>query len=425
MITNMIHADGSAELALLDKVRTRLDEAVWSQEAMQIVMDVKARGYEAVKEYAERLDGAEPRELDPQELEDAVDRLDSPLLRALEHAAKNIYDYQTRLLIESRNWETSVAGGNVGQLVRGLHRVAIYVPNLPGTCVSAVLMNAIPARVAGVEEIVLVTPPAEQISDTLLSAAWVAGVDRVIAMSGAQAVAALAYGADWIPKADKLVGVMDQSVRTAAALVGQAMDVAMTEANRDLCIIADEAANPVYAAADLLSQAERSETSAAILLTPSETLANAVLEELERQSGALRRKAVMHQSLGEYGGVVLCQDLEGCITLANRLAPANLELLTAAPLALLDQIVNAGCVYLGSGSPEALGEYAAGPCSGVPVAGRAAYASALNVTDFQKRTNLVKFNEAALEKVAQDIINLSRAEEMTANANAVKVRQGK
>ena len=425
MITNLIHADGSAEVALLQKIQSRLDQAAWSQESMQIVMDVRTRGYEAVAEYTQKLDGADPRELDPQELEDAVDRLDSPLLRALEHAAKNIYEYQTKLLAQSRNWESPVTGGNVGQLVRGLHRVAIYVPNLPGTCVSAVLMNAIPARVAGVEEIVLVTPPQEQLSDVLLSAAWVAGVDRVITMSGAPAVPALAYGADWIPKADKLVGIADDSVRTAAVLVGQAMDVALTEPSRDLCIVADEAANPVYAAADLLSQAERSETSACVLLTPSEDLADAVLQELERQSGALRRKAVMHKSLGDFGGVIVCQDLEACIALANQLAPANLQLLTAAPLALLDDIVNAGCVYLGSGSPEALGEYVAGPSSGVPVAGRAAFVSALDVSDFQKRTSLIKFNDAALEKVSMDIINLSRAEEMTANANAVKVRQGK
>ncbi len=422
MITKFIHADGQAENAVIRKIHNRRTILQLQEDAFQIVRDVQNEGYEAVEKYSLQFDHAEPREMEPQELEDAADRLDTSLMHALERASKNIYEYYTGKQDKDRTMKCPVPGGNVGQKVRGMHRIAIYVPSSDEGCVTTVLLNAIPARIAGVDEIILITPPAEKISDNVLAAAWAADIDRVILLGGAQAVAALTFGAGFIPRVDKIVGCPDAMARTAGIIVNDFIDVSFTDENQELCVVADETANPVWVAADMLSQAERTVQSAAVLFTNSEDLANSVMQELDHQSAALRRRAIMQQSLADYGAVVVCDDIYACIRLANDLAPAHLELFTAAPLALLDDVQTAGCISLGANSPEILGRFAAGAGSIRLASGAARFASPTDVSDFQKHTTLIKFSDEALETLSQDMITLSRSEALTANANVIKVR---
>ena len=315
-----------------------------------------------------------------------------------------------------------MAGGTVGQMVRGLTRVGIYVPGGRAAYPSSVLMNAVPAKVAGCREIIMVTPPTENLNDAVLAAAWVAGVDRVIGVGGVQAVAALTYGAGFIPRADKLVGPGNAYVAAAKRMAYGTLDIDMVAGPSEVLVIADETANPVYTAADLLSQAEHDVMASAVLLTTSQALAEQVASEIERQTAYLSKAEIIRQSLRDYGCIIVCESLNRCCLLADEIAPEHLEVMTKDPGSLLPKLNNAGAIFLGQNSPEPLGDYMAGPCHVLPTSGTARFFSPLSVESFLKKTSVIDFDRRALGSVADDIIRLAESEYLTAHANSIQVR---
>ena len=420
---NIVQADGAAERAVLEAMRARAARAgaAVDKATAEIMEAVRERGFEAVREYSLRFDGAEPRELDPAELEAARSRCPAALIAALEHAAANIRDYNEKLLTRTQEW-TSPDGGLVGRVVRGLARVGVYVPGGTAAYPSSVLMNAVPAKVAGVEEIVMVTPPTENLSDAVLAAAQIAGVDRVIAVGGAQAVAALTYGAGFIPRVDKLVGPGNAYVAAAKRLAYGRLDIDMIAGPSEVLVIADGTADPKFVAADLLSQAEHDRLASAVLLTDSMALARAVDGEIVRQTGYLSRSEIMEASLRDFGCAVVCPSLAGCVDLANEIAPEHLEIITADPRALLPAVKNAGAVFLGAWSPEPLGDYLAGPDHVLPTSGTARFFSPLSVDSFLKTMSVIQYDRESLSPVKEEIITLAESEKLTAHANSIRVR---
>ena len=420
---NIVQADGAAERAVLEAMRARAARAgaAVDKAAAEIMEAVRERGFEAVREYSLRFDGAEPRELDPAELEAARSRCPAALIAALEHAAANIRDYNEKLLTRTQEW-TSPDGGLVGRVVRGLARVGIYVPGGTAAYPSSVLMNAVPAKVAGVEEFVMVTPPTENLSDAVLAAAQIAGVDRVIAVGGAQAVAALTYGAGFIPRVDKLVGPGNAYVAAAKRLAYGRLDIDMIAGPSEVLVIADGTADPKFVAADLLSQAEHDRLASAVLLTDSMALARAVDGEIVRQTGYLSRSEIMEASLRDFGCAIVCPSLGACADLANEIAPEHLEIVTADPRALLPAVKNAGAVFLGAWSPEPLGDYLAGPDHVLPTSGTARFFSPLSVDSFLKTMSVIQYDRASLSPVKDQIITLAESEKLTAHANSIRVR---
>lgn len=422
MIT-MIKADGAAERRQLDAMRARAAEknADIEQAVKDIMADVKANGLSAVERYSVQFDHSAPYELPKERLDQAYAACPGELIAALEHAARNIRDYNEKLLVKSAEW-TSPDGGRVGRVVRGLSRVGIYVPGGTAAYPSSVLMNAVPAKVAGVEEIVMLTPPTENLSDAVLAAAKIAGVDRVIAVGGAQAVAAVTYGAGFIPRVDKLVGPGNAYVAAAKRMAYGALDIDMVAGPSEVLVIADETADPKFIAADLLSQAEHDRLASAVLLTDSEELARAVDGEIVRQTGYLSRSEIMEASLRDFGCAIVCGSLERCVELANEIAPEHLEIVTKSPRELLPMVKNAGAVFLGAYTPEPLGDYLAGPDHVLPTSGTARFFSPLSVDSFLKSMSVLEFGREALEPISQEIIALARAEKLTAHANSVQVR---
>ena len=419
----IVKADGAAEKAVISAMKARAAQANQAIDAAaaEIMETVREKGFEAVRDYSLRFDKAEPREISQAELQAAYDRCPADLISALERAAANIKDYNEKLLTHTMEW-TSLDGGVVGRVVRGLTRVGIYVPGGTAAYPSSVMMNAVPAKVAGVEEIVMVTPPTENLNDAVLAAAKIAGVDRVIAVGGAQAVAALTYGAGFIPRVDKLVGPGNAFVASAKRQAYGKLDIDMVAGPSEILIIADGKANPKFVAADLLSQAEHDKLASAVLLTDSMELAQAVDGEIVRQTGYLDRSEIMECSLRDFGCAIVCDSLEGCAALANEVAPEHLEIVTEAPRALLPSIKNAGAVFLGAWSPEPLGDYLAGPDHVLPTSGTARFFSPLSVDSFLKTMSVIQYDEASLGPIKEQIITLANAEHLTAHANSIRVR---
>ncbi len=420
---NIVLADGKAELAVIQAMRERAKSANQAIEvAVQAIMEnVKAEGLPAVERYTRQFDHKVPYEISRERLQEAYDRCPKELIAALEHAAANIRAYNEKLLPKSEIW-ASPDVGKVGRIVRGLTRVGIYVPGGTAAYPSSVLMNAIPAKVAGVEEIVMVTPPTDNLNDAVLAAAKIAGVDRVIAVGGAQAVAALTYGAGFIPKVDKLVGPGNAYVAAAKRMAYGQLDIDMVAGPSEVLVIADETANAKFVAADLLSQAEHDKLASAVLLTTSEALARAVDAEMIRQTGYLERSEIMECSVRDFGCAIVCRDMDEAVALANEIAPEHLELVTAEPEPLLPRIKNAGAVFLGSWSPEPLGDYLAGPDHVLPTSGTARFFSPLSVTSFIKTMSVIQYDKGTLEPVKDEIIALARSEKLTAHANSIQVR---
>lgn len=419
----IIQADGAAERRQLDAMRGRAAARNADIErSVQAVMEhVRAEGLPAVERYSRQFDRKAPYEVPKERLEQAYSACPAALIAALEHAARNIRDYNEKLLARSAEW-TSPDGGRVGRIVRGLSRVGIYVPGGTAAYPSSVLMNAVPAKVAGVDEIVMVTPPTENLSDGVLAAAKIAGVDRVIAVGGAQAVAALTYGAGFIPKVDKLVGPGNAYVAAAKRLAYGQLDIDMIAGPSEVLVIADETADPKYIAADLLSQAEHDRLASAVLLTDSLALAGAVDREIIRQTGYLSRSEIMEASLRDFGCAIVCGSLEECVALANEIAPEHLEIVTESPRALLPMVKNAGAVFLGAYTPEPLGDYLAGPDHVLPTSGTARFFSPLSVDSFLKTMSVLEFDRTSLEPISREIITLAQAEKLTAHANSIQVR---
>lgn len=419
----IVTANGAAEQNVLAAIRNRAAEAGAKIQAtvLEMMERVRQEGFAAVEAYSLQLDGAKPREITQAEWDAAVSRCPKDLYDALSRAAYNIQAYQMKLLQKTQKW-TSPDGGTVGCLVRGLTRVGIYVPGGRAAYPSSVLMNAVPAKVAGVEEIVMVTPPTEHFSDAVLAAAKIAGVDRVFAVGGVQAVAGLAYGAGILPKVDKLVGPGNAYVAAAKRMAYGSLDIDMVAGPSEVLVIADETANPKYVAADLLSQAEHDVMASAILLTDSMPLAQAVNGEIRRQMGYLNRTEIIEKSLRDFGVAIVCRSLDEAVNLANEIAPEHLEVLTKAPEALLPNIKNAGAVFLGEYSPEPLGDYMAGPDHVLPTSGTARFFSPLSVESFLKRTSFISYDRESLAKAKHSILALAQAEGLSAHANSIAVR---
>jgi histidinol dehydrogenase len=414
-------AAGAAALVASLRARNEEQNEKITAAAAAIMQDVRARGFEAVREYSVRFDGAEPRELTGAELDAAVAACPKELIAALERAARNIEDYQRRLLPVSSSWD--VPGGRLGQTVRGLSRVGIYVPGGVGAYPSSVLMNAVPARVAGVGEIIMVTPPTANLNAAVMAAARIAGVERVIAVGGAQAVAALTYGAGFIPRVDKLVGPGNAYVAAAKRLAFGQVDIDMVAGPSEVLVIADETADPAWVAADLLSQAEHGDLAGTVLVSTSEPFARAVAAEIERQTALLPRREIIERSLTGFAALIVTDTIEDAAALANEVAPEHCEIMTKDPRAVLPLIKNAGAIFLGRYSPEPLGDYMAGPSHVLPTSGTARFFSPLSVESFIKRTSVIEFTKDGLEALSDDIIRLADAEGFGAHAASILIRR--
>ena len=383
-------------------------------------------------ESAERPDclDVSPERLNPmtaaqleRELEAALARVEPEFLAVLREAADNIRAYHAKQKRESFVM-TQRDGVILGQRILPLARVGIYVPGGTASYPSTVLMNAIPARIAGVGEIIMVTPPGRDgaVNPHILAAAKIAGVTRIYKVGGAQAVAALTYGAGFIPRVDKLVGPGNAYVAAAKRLAYGSLDIDMVAGPSEVLVIADRPADPKYVAADLLSQAEHDRLASAVLLTDSWELAQAVDREVVRQTGYLERSEIMEESLRDFGCAIVCDSLERCVELANEIAPEHLEIMTEEPRALLPLVKNAGAVFLGAYTPEPLGDYLAGPDHVLPTSGTARFFSPLSVDSFLKTMSVLEFDRAALAPIAGEIITLAETEHLTAHANSIRVR---
>lgn len=419
----IIKADGTAERKQIEDMRARAAETgeEINAAAVSVLKDVRENGYEAVKKYSLQFDGAEPREIKGEELAAAYEACPKDLIEAMEQAAENIRDYNEKLLVKTMEWQNP-AGGTVGRIVRGLTRVGIYVPGGTAAYPSSVLMNAIPAKVAGVQEIVMVTPPTANLNQAVLAAAKIAGVDRVIGVGGIQAVAALAYGADFIPRVDKICGPGNAYVAAAKRLVYGTIDIDMVAGPSEVLVIADETSNPKYVAADLLSQAEHDVLASAVLLTTSEELARQVDAEIRRQTAMLSRREIITRALENFGAAIVCPNLRACADLANEIAPEHLEICTKQPREVLPLILNAGAVFLGEHAPEPLGDYLAGPNHVLPTSGTARFFSPLSVDSFLKTMSVVEYSRENLKQQWKQIVAFARAESLTAHANSIAVR---
>ena len=420
-------ANGKAEYALIENLKKRSGEtdAKIVDIVTTIINGVKENGDEAVREYTVRFDGGLPKKflIEKDELQSYLDVVDEDFLNAIKRAKDNIYDFHLRQTQQS--WMTTKDSGVImGQRIRGLERVGIYVPGGTAAYPSSVLMNAIPAKIAGVKEIVMVTPPGKDgnPNPNIMAAAAVAGVDKVYLVGGAQAVAALAYGTEKIPKVDKIVGPGNIFVATAKKLLYGIVDIDMVAGPSEILIVADKIADPSFLAADLMSQAEHDKMASSILLTTSMELAKATVREIDKQIKYLERQTIIEESLDNYGEIIVCEDLEQAIEFANELAPEHLELCITDPLKYIGKVDNAGSVFLGNWSPEPLGDYYAGPNHVLPTSGTARFFSPLSVDSFVKKSSFIYYTPQELRKAKDDIIKLADTEGLTAHANSIKVR---
>lgn len=420
-------ANGKIEYALIENLKKRSGETDPKivDIVTSIINGVKDGGDDAVREYTVRFDGALPKKtvIEKDELSDYLNYVDDDFKKAIEDAKNNIYDFHQRQAQQS--WLTTGENGVImGQRVRGLNRVGIYVPGGTAAYPSSVLMNAVPAKIAGVKEIIMVTPPAKDgnPNPNIMAAAAVAGVDRVFLCGGAQAVAALAYGTEKIPKVDKIVGPGNIFVATAKKLLYGVVDIDMVAGPSEILIVADKSAKPAFLAADLMSQAEHDVMASSILLTTSENIAKATVKEIEKQIKFLERQEIIGKSLEDYGEIIVCENLDQAINFANELAPEHLEMCVEEPLKYIGMIDNAGSVFLGNWSPEPLGDYFAGPNHVLPTSGTARFFSPLSVDSFVKKSSFIYYTEQQLEKAKDEIITLAESEGLTAHANSIKVR---
>ncbi|MDR0424307.1 MAG: histidinol dehydrogenase [Clostridiales Family XIII bacterium] len=424
-IIKIIRANGRDELAEFEKMEKRAGERDrGAEEAVRaIIQDIRENGDEALKKYSLRFDGGLPErfEIGREEMEAAFEAADAEFKGALSRAAANIRAYHERQRIEG--YEISRPGVRVGQTVRGLDRVGLYVPGGTAAYPSTVLMNGIPAKLAGVRELIVATPPqALGANPDILAAAYLAGVDKVLLMGGAQAVAALAYGTGAVPRVDKIVGPGNIYVAMAKRLLFGQVDIEMIAGPSEILIMADGTAEAAYLAADMLSQAEHDSNSAAILLTTDEGVAERTAQQLEEQLEGLERRETAEASIKNYGLIVICEDQGQMCAIADRIAPEHLEILTEDPMATMLSVRNAGSVFCGPFAPEPLGDYYAGTNHVLPTSGTARFASPLGTYDFVKRMSYTFYSEEALRDAKDDIMAIARREGLTAHARAVGIR---
>lgn len=407
---------------LLDRTQFEFEEI--NSIVKEILKDVKNRKDEALKEYTLRFDGVNIENflVSEEEIQEAFKNIDPKLKEDLEKAKENIVKYHEKQLVQGYTMEEQ--GMIIGQIVRPIERVGIYVPGGKASYPSTVLMNAIPAKIAGVKELIMITPPNKEgkIRDSILVAAAIAGVNKVYKVGGAQGIAAITYGTESIPKVSKIFGPGNIYVAMAKKNVSGYVGIDMIAGPSEILIIADETANPKYIAADLMSQAEHDELAASILVTDSKELAKQVVECIKEQIVTLERKNIIEKSLKDFGAIVVTNSLSQSIDIANEIAPEHLEILTKDPFDIYEQIKNAGAIFLGEFSPEPLGDYYAGPNHTLPTSGTAKFSSPLSVTDFLKKTSLLYYNESALKEAKDSIIRIAEDEGLTAHANAIRVR---
>ena len=391
----------------------------------EIIAAVRERGDAALYEYCERFDGAKLESLavTPEEIEEAVSAVEPKFLEILEKAAKNIRAFHEKQVRNSFiiNNENGIV---VGQKVIPVDRAGLYVPGGTAAYPSTVLMDAIPAKIAGCRQVVMVSPPNKEgkINPVILAAAKIAGIDRIFKVGGAQAVAALAYGTESIPKVDKIVGPGNAYVAEAKKQVFGVVSIDMIAGPSEILVVADGKSNPRHVAADLLSQAEHDKMASAVLVTDCEELAKKVSAELEKQIPLLERAEIARTSIDNNGKIIVAPTLSVAIDIANELAPEHLELCVDNPFDYLDSIRHAGSIFMGRNCPEALGDYFAGPNHTLPTSGTAKFSSPLSVDDFVKKTQYTYYTKDALERVARDVAYFATKEGLTAHAKSAVVR---
>lgn len=419
--------DGNSPM--LDRIfqRATAEDKEITEQVAEIIALVRNEGDQAVCRLNERFSGCvmTPEQLvvSVEERESAYQSVNGDFLAALRLAIENITVFHQRQL--SRSWfQTGDNGVLLGQMARPIRRAGIYAPGGKAAYPSSVLMNAIPAKVAGVPEIALTTPPDAQgrINPHTLVAASELGIKEIYKAGGAQAIAALAYGTSLLPGVDKITGPGNIYVTSAKRQVYGKVDIDMLAGPSEVLIIADETANPAHVAADLLSQAEHDEMAAMVLLTPSETLAGQVLEMVCAQAKLLPKQRIINSSLENNGAIVVTDNLAQAFELANRYAPEHLELMIETPFAWLDRVENAGALFLGHYSPEPVGDYIAGPNHILPTGGTARFYSALGVDSFIKKTSIISYTPAGLREISEQLIKLAEVEGLAAHANAVRMR---
>lgn len=392
-----------------------------------IVNNVKAKGNQALFEYTEKFDGvkisADCIKVTEEEVKEAYEEVSEELLAIIRKALKNIESYHAKQ--RQQSWFDATPMGTIlGQKVTPLEKVGVYVPGGKAVYPSSVLMNIMPAKVAGVDRIIMTTPPGKdgKVCATTLVAATEAGATEVYKVGGAQAIAALAYGTESIPKVDKIVGPGNIYVALAKKAVYGHVSIDSIAGPSEILVIADETANPRFVAADLLSQAEHDEMASAILITTSQELAEKVSAEIDKFTAELSRKEIIQKSLDNYGYILVADTMEEVIAAANDIASEHLEIQTKDPYNVMTKIRNAGAIFIGEYSSEPLGDYFAGPNHVLPTNGTAKFFSPLSVDDFIKKSSIISYSKEALEPIHQDIIKFAEAEQLTAHANSIKVR---
>lgn len=391
----------------------------------EIIKNVRENGDKALFEYCEKFDKAQLSSLavTKEEIDEALSLVEPEFLEILEKAAKNIRKFHSRQVRNSFiiNDEDGIV---IGQKIIPVDRAGLYVPGGTAAYPSTVLMDAIPAKIAGCREVVMVTPPTKdgKVNPVILAAAHVAGIDRIFKVGGAQAIAALAYGTQSIPKVDKIVGPGNAFVAEAKKQVFGVVSIDMIAGPSEILIVADGKSNPSYVAADLLSQAEHDKMASAVLVTDSEELAKNVSTELEKQIPLLERREIARESIDVNGKIIVADTLDAAIEIANEIAPEHLELCVDNPFDKLDSIRHAGSIFMGRNCPEALGDYFAGPNHTLPTSGTAKFSSPLSVDDFIKKTQYTYYTKDALKKVAFDVAAFAKKEGLTAHAKSAVIR---
>ncbi len=393
-----------------------------------IIANVRANGDEAIKAYEERFDKCvlTSLEVTKEEIDEAWASVDPEFIAVMERAKENIVYYHKHQKREGFTLHKE-DGIVIGQKIIPVQRAGLYVPGGTAAYPSSVLMNCIPAVIAGVDEIVMTTPPNAEgkVNPIILCAAKIAGVHRIFKVGGAQAIAALAYGTESIPKVDKIVGPGNAFVAEAKKQVFGIVNIDMIAGPSEILIVADSTCDPIKVAADMLSQAEHDKMASAVLVTDSRELADKVSVELERQLDLLPRVEIARTSVDNNGKIIICRDIDECIDIANDIAPEHLEICVDEPMVYLDRIRNAGSIFLGKNTPEALGDYFAGTNHTLPTGGTARFSSPLSVDDFIKKSSFTYYTDAALQKVAEDIEYFAEREGLSAHARSVTVRKKK
>lgn len=422
----MIKILKTEEVALSEILTRETDSADTADGiAANIIADVKQNGDKALFAYTKKFDGAELTSLQvsQEEITAAVASLDEDFLAILKKSKENIINFH-KSQIRNGFVINDNDGVVLGQKITPLERAGIYVPGGTASYPSSVLMNALPAKLAGVSEVIMVTPPSKDgsIPTPILAAAEIAGVDKIFKIGGAQAVAALALGTESVPKVDKIVGPGNVFVAAAKRRVYGLVDIDMIAGPSEILVIADGENDPKIVAGDLLSQAEHDRLASAVLITDSEELASKVSAELERQIPLLPRSEICRTSIDNNGKIIVAKDLKEAVSISNMIAPEHLELMVADPFALLSEVKHAGSIFLGRNTPEALGDYFAGPNHTLPTSGTARFSSPLSVDDFIKKSSFIYYTKEALSKVKSDVENFAEREGLSAHAKSVTNR---